>query len=93
MDLRNLLTPRAEILKAGRKFDRPALFFAGIRDGVCDATLNKGAMKKFAPHAKIVDVDTGHWIMLEATDRLNAELEGWVKGLRLQVGPAIAGRL
>ncbi|KAI0770425.1 alpha/beta-hydrolase [Fomes fomentarius] len=80
-----------EILKAGRKFDRPALFFAGTRDGVCDATLNKGAMKKFAPHVKIVDMDTGHWIMLEATDRLNAELEGWVRGLH--VGPVIAGRL
>ncbi|KAI0794219.1 alpha/beta-hydrolase [Fomes fomentarius] len=70
-----------EIVKVARKFDCPALFVTGTRDGVCDATVYKAGMAKSVPHAKIVELDTGHWIMLEATERVNAELEEWVKGL------------
>ena len=57
---------------------KPALFIATTRDYVCLAPQGKMTMEKYAPHADIVELTTGHWAHLEATAEVNDALEKWV---------------
>ncbi len=41
-------------------------------------------MQKYAPHAEIVELDTGHWVQLEATEGLNGALEKWIETFHAQ---------
>ncbi|KAI0708730.1 alpha/beta-hydrolase [Cerioporus squamosus] len=43
---------------------KPALFVAATYDYVCRAPLHKANMQKYAPHAEIVELSTGHWPQL-----------------------------
>ncbi|RPD55208.1 alpha/beta-hydrolase [Lentinus tigrinus ALCF2SS1-6] len=58
---------------------KPALFVAATRDYVCRAVLGRANMQKYAPHAEIFELDTGHWVQLEATEEYNAALEQWIE--------------
>ncbi|KAI0824028.1 alpha/beta-hydrolase [Trametes gibbosa] len=60
---------------------KPALFIAAARDAVCTATEGKAEMAKYAPHATIVELNTGHWVQFEETKIVNDELERWVETL------------
>ncbi|KAI8994059.1 alpha/beta-hydrolase [Trametes punicea] len=60
---------------------KPALFIAATRDSVCTAVNGKFIMSQLAPHAKIVELDVGHWAHMEATEEVNRELESWVENL------------
>lgn len=61
---------------------KPVLFVAATRDYVCRAALHKATMQKYAPHAEIVELDSGHWPQFEATDELNKVLEKWIENVR-----------
>ena len=37
------------------------------------------AVMKHAPHAEIIELNTGHWVQLEATAELNDALERWLQ--------------
>ncbi|TFK90453.1 alpha/beta-hydrolase [Polyporus arcularius HHB13444] len=63
---------------------KPALFVAATRDYVCRAAFQKAIMQKYAPHAEIVALDTGHWVQLEATEGLNGALEKWIETFHAQ---------
>ncbi|KAH9894808.1 alpha/beta-hydrolase [Cubamyces lactineus] len=60
---------------------RPALFIAAARDVVCLASVSKTVMAQYAPHAKVVEIDIGHWLQFEATEQVNNELEVWLDTL------------
>ncbi|KAI0768832.1 Alpha/Beta hydrolase protein [Trametes elegans] len=62
---------------------KPALFIAATRDSACTAEHGKLSMKQYVPEAKIVELNTGHWVQMEATDRVNAVLDAWLEGLKL----------
>ncbi|KAI0666632.1 alpha/beta-hydrolase [Trametes maxima] len=62
---------------------KPALFVGAKYDAVGPSSLGKLPMQKYVPHAKIVELDVGHWVQLEGADQLNAELESWIEGLGL----------
>ncbi|KAI9059137.1 alpha/beta-hydrolase [Trametes sanguinea] len=62
---------------------KPALFIATSRDYVCTPRNGRASMAKFAPHAKIVELNVGHWVQLEATDEFNRVLEDWIQSLPL----------
>lgn len=40
-------------------------------------------MAQYAPHATIVELNVGHWLQLEETERVNLELEKWLDTLNL----------
>ncbi|KAI0824041.1 alpha/beta-hydrolase [Trametes gibbosa] len=63
---------------------KPALYVAASRDATGPPSMGRPNMAKYVPHAKVVELDVGHWVQLEATDRLNAEWEAWIEGLNLQ---------
>lgn len=67
---------------------KPALYVAATRDAACPPALWKSTLAKYAPHAKVVELETGHWVQLEATDCLNAEWEVWIEGLNLRSAAA-----
>ena len=54
------------------------MFLAAMRDAVCVPAVGKSAMAQFAPHAKVVEIDRGHWLQFEATEQVNKELEAWL---------------
>ncbi|KAI0666634.1 alpha/beta-hydrolase [Trametes maxima] len=62
---------------------KPALFIATSKDAVCRPAIGKAIMEKYVPHAKIVELDTGHWVYLEATEQFNQELDAWLGSLGL----------
>ena len=35
-------------------------------------------MRQFVDGAKIVELDTGHWVQMEATEEVNSALERWL---------------
>ncbi|KAH9940084.1 alpha/beta-hydrolase [Epithele typhae] len=53
---------------------KPVLCFWAPRGG----SPGKGTMAKYAPHAKIIDLDVGHWPQMEATEEVNREFERWL---------------
>ncbi|KAI1788084.1 alpha/beta-hydrolase [Ganoderma leucocontextum] len=57
---------------------KPALFVAATRDQVCRADVGKGSMAQWVPHAEIVELESGHWVQLEASEQLNQTLESWI---------------
>ncbi|KAI0644398.1 alpha/beta-hydrolase [Trametes meyenii] len=62
---------------------KPALFIATAKDAVCTPALGKSLMKAHVPHAKIVDLNAGHWPQLETTERFNQEIDAWIQSLSL----------
>ena len=40
-------------------------------------------MKEFGTDVTTVEFDTGHWLQIEASDRLNEELQSWLLKLSL----------
>ncbi|KAI0666633.1 alpha/beta-hydrolase [Trametes maxima] len=63
--------------------EKPALFIATTKDTICTPLMGKPIMEKHIPHAKIVDLDAGHWPQLETTNKFNQELEKWIESLRI----------
>lgn len=63
---------------------KPALCVLTLRDAACAPSMQMPIIEKFLPHAKVVELNTGHWVNFEATEMLNAELEKWVEGLGLR---------
>ncbi|KAI0373441.1 alpha/beta-hydrolase [Pilatotrama ljubarskyi] len=63
---------------------KPVLFVAAKHDAVAPPAFGRANMEKYAPHAKVVELETGHWVQLEATAQLNEVLEDWIKALDLQ---------
>jgi soluble epoxide hydrolase/lipid-phosphate phosphatase len=65
------------------KIKKPAFFGAALKDFVCRADIGKELMKTYVEDPEknltIVEFDTGHWIQLEQPDKLNKELENWIK--------------
>ncbi|ESK94469.1 epoxide hydrolase [Moniliophthora roreri MCA 2997] len=60
----------------------PSLFIAASQDYICTPKRGKDVMTKYASEVKIVDVDTGHWVHLEASNKVNAEIEQWLNELQ-----------
>ena len=38
-------------------------------------------MQKFVPGAEIVELETGHWPQMEATEKFNETLEKWLQSV------------
>ncbi|KAH9894807.1 alpha/beta-hydrolase [Cubamyces lactineus] len=70
-----------EIRQEAMAVRRPALYITATRDIGCLASIGKTVMAKHAPHAKIVEIDAGHWLQFEATEQVNRELEVWLDTL------------
>ncbi|KAH9851390.1 alpha/beta-hydrolase [Lenzites betulinus] len=73
----------AKIPEEAEAIKKPALFFATTRDAVCTSTEGKAVMAQYAPHATIIELNTGHWPNLEQAETVNSDLERWVGTLGL----------
>ncbi|KAK7060427.1 hypothetical protein VNI00_001192 [Paramarasmius palmivorus] len=60
----------------------PSLFIAVHKDCVCTPKRGKDTMAKYGSEVEVVDIETGHWPHLEATDKVNAEMERWLTELQ-----------
>ncbi|KAJ2966877.1 hypothetical protein NUW54_g13678 [Trametes sanguinea] len=76
-------THSTEISQEALQIRKPALFIATSKDYVCTPRDGRANMAKFAPHAKIVELNVGHWAQLEATEQFNRVLEDWIQSLPL----------
>ena len=72
------------IPEENKQIKKAALFVAATQDHVCRADIGKMTMKRFAPHAEIVDVEAGHWVQLERSEEVNQALERWIGSLSLR---------
>ncbi|CDO74918.1 hypothetical protein BN946_scf184927.g2 [Trametes cinnabarina] len=73
----------SKIPKEALHVQQPALFIAASRDYVCTPERGRANMARYVPHARIVELDVGHWAFLEATEKVNHELEDWIQSLPL----------
>ena len=69
-----------ELLKLGvmkNKLGKETLMVTGLRDAVSSSKRSRSAMEKSVEKGllKVVDVDAGHWIMLESAQETNQILE------------------
>ena len=69
-----------ELLKLGvikNKLGKETLMATGLRDAVSSSKRSRSAMEKSVEKGllKVVDVDAGHWIMLESAQETNQILE------------------
>lgn len=57
---------------------RPVLFMSGTRDyiGVPGAAARQN---QSIPNLKMIEVDTGHWLMEEKPEKVNEEIDQWIK--------------
>ena len=58
---------------------KPVFFGATLRDSACRADQGKAFIARTCPNATVVDYDTGHWILHEVPDKLNEDLQNWIK--------------
>ncbi|KAI0656557.1 alpha/beta-hydrolase [Cubamyces menziesii] len=63
---------------------KPTLFVAAKYDAVATPAMGKANIEKYVPQAKIVELECGHWVQLEQTERLNEVWEKWIEGLGLR---------
>ncbi|EIW62592.1 alpha/beta-hydrolase [Trametes versicolor FP-101664 SS1] len=83
--VRNLNVPDDEnIPRETWTICKPALCVLTLRDAACAPSMQMPIIEKYLPHAKVVELNVGHWVTFEATEMLNAELEKWVEGLGLR---------
>ncbi|KAI0633827.1 Alpha/Beta hydrolase protein [Trametes polyzona] len=62
---------------------KPALWISATREAAGATATQKAILDKYVPNNKVVELDVGHWLQLEATDRVNAEWESWFESLGL----------
>ena len=60
---------------------KPALFIAAKRDYVSRPYLFTEFMAKFVQHGETVELDSGHWLQMEATAEVNNTLERWLESV------------
>ena len=60
---------------------KPAFFIATMREAPSAAAMGKAAMQKYAPGSEVVELETGHWPQMEATEKFNAVLEKWLQSV------------
>lgn len=58
----------------------PALMIGGTKDVVCDAKHASQTMERVVEGGKlkVVNLSTGHWIMIEQRDNFNKVLAEWL---------------
>lgn len=57
----------------------PVFLIIGAKDPLGFASFTEMATRAYSKDLKVVRLDTGHWIQLEAPDELNGILEGFVE--------------
>lgn len=73
-----------ELLAEGKlknKLETKTLLISGTRDAICLAEPSKQSLTQVVKEGlwKTVDVDAGHWVMLEQADETNKAIEEFVK--------------
>ncbi|KAL1664201.1 Alpha/Beta hydrolase protein [Schizophyllum commune] len=65
------------------KVKKPVFYLGGTRDYVCRLEMQEPDLKKYCEDVRIEVLETGHWVHMEAAERVNATIEGWAgeKGL------------
>ena len=77
------MTEEKALLEKGKikaKLEQNTLFFAGLKDAISPPQKGKAAMAMAVEEGrlKVVDVEAGHWIMLEKPDELNKAVEEFI---------------
>jgi soluble epoxide hydrolase/lipid-phosphate phosphatase len=88
----------AKLLKKGNikeKIAQETLMIAGLKDAVSGAQRARVAMTACVEKGKlaVVDIDAGHWIMIEKEEETNRALQDFFKGGVAKVGRAAGTRI
>ncbi|WP_395735085.1 alpha/beta fold hydrolase, partial [Prosthecobacter sp.] len=80
--IREALTSMSQFNVHGRlsRITVPTLIMVGAKDGVATPTIAKGIQAQI-PGAKVVEFDTGHFMMAEDPDQFRTVLGNFLKGL------------
>ncbi|KAH9929177.1 Alpha/Beta hydrolase protein [Fomitopsis serialis] len=70
---------------ANQTITKPVLYGACQKDFVCTPGLFVPTMQKVCTNLTIKEYDTGHWVQLEATEKVNADLLEWIDGFTEKV--------
>lgn len=76
--------PRLEIPQEAWTISKPALCVLTLRDAAGAPGIQRPIIEKYVSHAKVVELNFGHWVQFEGAEQLNAELGSWIEGLGLR---------
>lgn len=62
------------------RIEQPVLFVQATKDNVLVPALSKG-MENAVPNLTRDEVETGHWALWQAPEKVNRIVEQWLKGL------------
>ena len=71
----------SEIPEENWRVQKPSYVALTLKDCICVPAGPKMAMAKYGTDVTYEEFDTGHWVMLEATEQLNAGLLRWIEKL------------
>ena len=77
-----VFTSRADISESRYKVRKPVFFGAALRAATGPAQFTKASTANWCPNSTIVDFHTSHWVLDEAPDKVNVELEKWINGVK-----------
>jgi len=77
-----LFTGKEDGLKNTISPDLPVLFIRGTRDPTSDPSATQ-QMMFLVPQTKLIEIETGHWITIEAKEIVTGEILNWLKELKL----------
>ncbi len=60
------------------KLEHPVFFAGCARDHVCVAKPSEDILRQLCPNGTVQMFDTGHWVQLEAPDKVNRALLAWI---------------
>jgi soluble epoxide hydrolase / lipid-phosphate phosphatase len=76
-----MFTISTEIPEENWMVCKPSYVALSLRDCINTPAGSRAAMAKYGTDVTYEEFDTDHWVQLEATDKLNAGLLGWIEKL------------
>lgn len=70
-----------EISKDRYVVTKPVFFGAALDDTACRADHGKEVTSRYCPNATVFEYNTGHWILQQAPDKLNEDIQAWLHAL------------
>jgi soluble epoxide hydrolase / lipid-phosphate phosphatase len=82
--IRNLNEEDEKLANIDPKLDLPVLLITANRDIVATAAVMEKGMRTFAEDVRVKELNTGHWLQLEAREEVNKILEGFFSELNFK---------
>lgn len=75
-----LISTSKDVPKENVPIGKPVFFGSALNDPVCLPATFKKNHNEFCANLTVRDYEAGHWVMLEAHEKVNRDLLAWIEG-------------